>query len=266
MHAVARCGAAIALLSLALRTPGAQVPGGTETERQKAAAVPWTANEFLEYKVKVGFVTAGSGRMAVVGKDTLRGHTAWHLHFNVTGGFLIRVDDSYHSWMDVETLSSLRFVQDLYEAGRKPTRYYEIFPERTSFSLNGAEEKPSVAGPLDDASFFYFIRTVPLKVGETYEFARYFDPKANPVIIQVLRKDTITVDAGTFETIVIRPIIKTSGLFSQGGQAELWLSDDNRRILIQMKAHLPVVGSLNLYLRSMRNTVEKTPPPPDRPQ
>src|SRR5690349_24194218 len=37
----------------------------------------------------------------------------------------------------------------------------------------------------------YWIRTVPLEVGKRYEYARYFRPDRNPVIIEVLdRKST----------------------------------------------------------------------------
>ena len=52
-----------------------------------------------------------------------------------------------------------------------------------------------------------------------------------------------------FETIVIRPIIKARGVFSEGGRAEVWLSDDSRRIMVQLKTHMKL-GSLSLFLRS----------------
>ena len=50
---------------------------------------------------------------------------------------------------------------------------------------------------------------------------------------------------------MLQPIIKTSGIFSEGGQAEIWLSDDDKRMMLQMKSRLSF-GSLNLYLRSYR--------------
>ena len=64
-----------------------------------------------------------------------------------------------------------------------------------------------------------------------------------------------SVPAGTFETIVIRPIIKARGIFSEDGRAEVWLTDDDKRLMVQMKSQMKV-GSLNLYLRSY------TPAPP----
>ena len=69
--------------------------------------------------------------------------------------------------------------------------------------------------------------------------------------IRVLRRDTISVPAGKFNTIVVQPTIKTKGIFSEGGRAEVWISDDADRIVVQMKSQLSF-GSLNLYLRSKK--------------
>jgi hypothetical protein len=102
---------------------------------------------------------------------------------------------------------------------------------------------------MDEGAFLYFIRTIPLEVGKTYDFHRYFIPDRNPVRIRVLRKERVTVPAGTFNAIVIQPVIKTRGIFSEKGQAEVWLSDDPTRILLQVKSKLSF-GSLNLYLKS----------------
>lgn len=212
--------------------------------------VPWATGEYLEYSLKFGVMSAGSGRMQVIGKDTTRGRDTWHFRFDFSGGIplVARVNDSYDSWLDAQTQHSLRFEQKLNELGKYRHRLYEIFPDRAKFQLNDQEERESVSDPLDDASFFFFIRTIPLEIGKSYDFNRYFDTKANPVTIHVLRRERVSVPAGTFDAIVIQPMIKTNGIFSEGGQAELWLSDDDRRILLQMKSKLPF-GSLNLYLR-----------------
>jgi hypothetical protein len=61
----------------------------------------------------------------------------------------------------------------------------------------------------------------------------------------------VRVPAGTFDAIVVQPIIKTTGIFSEGGQAEIWLSDDDKRMMLQMKSRLSF-GTLNLFLRSYR--------------
>jgi hypothetical protein len=131
-------------------------------------------------------------------------------------------------------------------------RDFEILPEQSAYIEGaGSQTQPSVRNPLDDGSFLYFLRTIPLAVGETYTFNRYFRPDRNPVTIKVLRRERIRVPAGEFDAIVVQPIIKTKGIFSENGHAEVWLSDDDNRIMLQMKSGLSF-GSLNLYLRSYR--------------
>ena len=223
------------------------------TSSAKRAKVPFGPGERMEYDVKFGAIRVGNAHMEVVGLDNLRGRAAWHTAFWVQGGnFLYRVNDVYESWMDAETLSSLRFVQELEEGGKEVERRYEIYPERAAFvqtSKKPPKEEKSVSQPLDDGSFLYFLRTIPLEVGQTYDFDRYFRPDRNPVRIRVLRKERIKVPAGTFNAIVVQPVIKTKGIFSENGHAEIWLSDDDRRIMLQLKSKLSF-GSLNLYLKS----------------
>ncbi len=217
------------------------------------AKVPFAVGERMEYDVKFGILRVGNAHMEVVGLDNLRGRAAWHTAFYVRGGnFMYRVNDVYESWMDAETLSSLRFVQELEEGGKDTERRFEIYPERSIFvqtSKKPSKEEQSVSQPLDDGSFLYFLRTIPLEVGQTYDFNRYFRPDRNPVRIKVLRKERIKVPAGTFDAIVVQPVIKTKGIFSENGHAEVWLSDDDRHIMLQLKSKLSF-GSLNLYLKS----------------
>ena len=74
----------------------------------------------------------------------------------------------------------------------------------------------------------------------------------------MLRKERVTVPAGTFDAVVIKPIIKSQGLFAEGGEAEMWLSDDTRHILVQFKAKVPVLQTLDLYLQSYQAPTSET--------
>jgi hypothetical protein len=186
--------------------------------------------------------------MLLAGTDTIRGHTAWRAIFTISGGtFFFRVRDSTVSWFDTATLSSLRFVQHINEGRYHADRDYAIYPERATYVRLGRPEVPSVHEPLDDASFLYFLRSVPLEVGRTYTFNRYFQPEGNPITIHVLRREKVTVPAGTFNAIVVQPQFKTPGIFSEKGHAEVWLADDSTHMMIQLKSGLSF-GSLNLYL------------------
>ena len=253
-------GLVIALLS-------GRAPLGAQGSELGRLTVPFEVGEQLTYDVKFGAIRVGSARLAVLGVRPIRDRNAWHVRFDIRGGtFFYKVNDAYESWMDVTTLNSLRFRQDQDQGSRERERVFEIFPERAVFQETWKQnrEVASVRDPLDDGSFLYFIRTVPLEVGRTYSFNRYFKPDRNPVIIRVLRRERIQVPAGTFSTIVIQPIIKTRGIFAEGGQAELWMTDDEDRMMVQMKSRMSV-GSLSLFLRSYRRNgsgaIQGTPSP-----
>jgi hypothetical protein len=241
-------------------TPIAPKPA-PETTRAK---VPFNVGERAEYNLKYGVFHAGTSVLEVLGIDSVRGQEAWHTVFTVKGGVIgYRINDKFESWMHTHSLASLRIRQDQREGRYERERELEIFPERKEYTENGGDPKPTVEAPLDDGSFVFFLRTIPLEVGQDTSFDRYYIPDRNPVRIQVLRRERISVPAGTFNTIVIRPIIKARGVFSEGGRAEVWLTDDSLRLVVQIKSRMKV-GSLSLYLKNYRPAT--TPLKPDTTQ
>jgi len=213
--------------------------------------------ERAEYQVQLGPVDAGTGVMELVGRDTVDDHETYHAVLRIEGGIgPARIDDRFESWLDAASwkersnLFSRRFVQDQRELGRRRQRDYVMSPERRQYRRADTGETIALPTdrPLDDVSVVYFARTLPLKVGDVYTIDRYFKAEANPIVLRVLRRESVTVPAGTFETVVVRPTIKTSGLFGEGGEAELFFSDDERHTLVQMRSRVPLIGSLTLHL------------------
>lgn len=231
--------------SLALQYP--VVPG--------AARVPFGPGERLVYKVKVGIFGVGEGQMALEGIDTVRTHPVYRASLAIKGGLgPAKVDDSTTSWFDLRSLVSRRFIQDIDEVGYESYRHYEIFPSEKRWEREDNDEFGPLASslPLDDVAFIYYLRAMPLEVGKTYTLSRYFKEDGNPVVIQVLRRDRRETGAGTFNTIVVKPLIQTRGLFSQGGDAEVHFTDDERRILVYLKSNIPKFpGSLTLHLEEI---------------
>jgi hypothetical protein len=190
--------------------------------------------------------------MEVVRLDTVRGDETWHVVFTVRGRALMySLNDSLSSWIGTRDLVSRRFIQDNEENGRQRFRRYEIFPERGLWVRNDTDTAATVEEPLDDASFFYFARTIPLEVGQTYDFHRYFQRDRNPVSIRVLQRQETSVPAGRFRTIVVRPVFQSRGLFAQGGEAYIWFTDDEQRIPVKIRSRLPV-GTLEMQMVSRR--------------
>jgi len=228
--------------------------------REAVGRVPFGVGERMEYDVRFGKIHVGSGDMEVLPMDTVRGKDTWHTVFPLSGGIpFYTVNDRYEDWFDVHSLASLRYWQIIDEGNYEPKRHYEIFPDRREFIENDKPPRESVERPLDEGSFLYFLRTVPLRVGLDTSFNDYFMAERNPVRLKVIGLDTIEVPAGKFAAIVVQPIINAKGIFSEGGDARVWLSDDANRIMLQMKSKVKF-GSLNLYLKSYRPSPTTTAP------
>jgi hypothetical protein len=163
--------------------PDPQDSAGPGAARDSAPAariaVPFGPGERLTYEVRFGVLKVGTGVMELLDVASVRGREAYHTRFRVRGGtFFYKVDDLFESWFDTGTLASLRFNLDQNEGRRDRERKYEIFPDRQAYREGGEDEQPSVANPLDEGSFLYYVRTLPLRPGDVYEVNRYFRPTA----------------------------------------------------------------------------------------
>lgn len=222
----------------------------------QAAVVPYGPGERLEYKVKAGIFNAGEAHMEVLGIDSVRGEPAYHVELDIRGGIIwgaLKAESHFESWIDTQRIISRSFISDVSNTGHSSYRSFEFYPDEMYWEQTdeGVIGELGTALPLDDLSFIYFVRSLPLEVGQTYTYSRYFKKDGNPVIIEVVRRDVRETPAGTFNTIVVRPTIKTSGLYKEGGEAELHFSDDENRYLVYMRVGMAIVGSITMHLESI---------------
>lgn len=248
---ISRSRIAVALAA-ALMTAAAARSGAAEA--QAPARVPFSPGEHATYQVKLGAFSVGSGSLSVMGIQNVAGEPTYHTVMTLRGGnAIVRVNDRFESWIDTDGLFSRRFHQNQHEARFRRNRTYDFNPEaRTYRRENGQTGTIPTSQPLDDLSFIYYARTLPLEVGATYSLPRYYKADGNPVVLQVVRRETVSVPAGRFRTIVVRPVIQTDGLFGEGGRAEVYFSDDEHRIPVLIRSRVPVIGSLTMAMRSFR--------------
>jgi len=218
----------------------AQSPGQTVSDSAMTRVTDlFPIGETMVFEGRFGLLRLGKATMTVVGTDTVRGdsttHLRWIINANALG--LIRLDDQFDSWVGTTDFLSRRFTQRFDEFGRHRETAYEIFPDSGLYtSLEADTAMEASPEPLDETAFFYYVRTLDLEPGKMYQFDRYFRPDRNPVIIEVLARDTIDVPAGRFNTIVVKPIIQGGGIFKESSDGRMWISDDSRRLIVQMKS------------------------------
>ena len=100
---------------------------------------------------------------------------------------------------------------------------------------------------LDPLSSFYHIRTLKFEVGKSLYVNMFDSEKLWDVEVQVLRKEKIKTELGEFNTVVIRPLMKSEGIFNKKGDLYIWLTDDLKRIPVKMQTRV-IVGSITATL------------------
>jgi hypothetical protein len=70
------------------------------------------------------------------------------------------------------------------------------------------------------------------------------------VVFTGLRREAVSVGAGTFAATVVKPTIRANGLFSENGDAEVWFSEDAARYPLLVKTRFAKF-SLTLSLQSI---------------
>ena len=232
------------LLALALLQGGRPVP---------PTRYPFAVGETLTYSAKLGLLTLGSGTLEVAALDSIRGVEAFRFKFRLQGKTVFySLDDVLQSWVGTEDFNSRRFVQDFVENDKPTHRFFEIYPDSGFFRERGrAQSQPSPPDPLDDTAFFYFVRITPLEVGKKYVYQRYFRKEKNPVSIEVLKREKMELPGGKeVDCLVLHPVIDTKGMFSKRSDTRIWLTDDARRLPVQIRSKFPF-GTITLRLKDM---------------
>jgi hypothetical protein len=214
---------------------------------------PWTVGEKLTYSAKLGMLTLGEGTLEVAGIDTVRGVDAFRFRFRLTGKTIVfSLDDVLESYVGVHDLNSRRFVQDFVENNKATHRLYEIYPDSGYFRERGKPEtQPAPRDPLDDAAFFYFVRVAELQPGKKYTYDRYFRREKNPVTIEVTKREKLELpDGREVDCLVLHPVIDTKGMFSKRSDTRIWLTDDARRLPVQIRSKFPF-GTITLRMKQM---------------
>lgn len=214
------------------------------------AARPFAVGETLNYTAKLGFLRLGKGSIQVASIDTIRDVPSYRFLFALEGGnALYRLNSRLESWSGVDDLLSRRYHSVSNENGRIRTRKYEIYPDSGFYRQEGvAEPQPTPSHPLDDAGFLFFMRTVKLEVGQTYELDYYFRKDKNPLTLTVEKRERMELpDGSKVDCLVVKPVMGDRGIFAARQNARVWITDDDRRIPVQIQTRYPF-GVVTLQL------------------
>jgi hypothetical protein len=206
--------------------------------------------EKLAFDINYGFINAGSATMEVARIIEYEGRPCYQMvtraQSNKFFSSFYRVDDRVESIIDALGLFPWRFEKNLREGGYSSDRMYTFDNEnkKVVYKDDTLDVPPYVQ---DALSVLYFVRTQPLEVGKSVFVDNFTDGTLYPLEVRVLRRETIDVEAGRFDCMVVEPLLRSVGVFKHQGQLTVWLTDDRLRMPVLMKSKV-VVGSISAEL------------------
>jgi hypothetical protein len=252
-------GTAVALTA----TPGAapaQGPAATTAHAPTASEgrLPFFVGERLTYRVHSRrFGAVGRLSMLVDTAESVRGTSAWVLRFD----FRARVGpmkavDRTESWLDPASLTALRFHKHERTPLAKHDERVEIDPAAHRWTAeHGAGGPITSDAPLDELSFMYVLRTLPLgtEADSAVRHARHFDAARNPTFLRLVERRSVTTAAGTFRTLLVEMRVQDPRRFRGEGVIRLDLTDDACRIPVQIESDMPVIGRTRMTLATQNH-------------
>jgi hypothetical protein len=224
-----------------------------KNEFRKVDNKTFKVGEKLTFDVKYGFVTAGIATMAIPGIKKISGRDAYNITFDVNSvpsfDWIYKVRDHYETYMDADGLFPWRFEQHIRE-GSYSRDFSAFFDQRNGKAKTTEGEYKIPKNVNDIVSAFYYARTLnfsKLNVGGTIRLENFYKDSVYTLDVKYLGKEQVTVAAGTFNCIIVEPIIIKGGLFKSEGSIYVWLSDDNLRIPVKVKTKI-IIGSIDAVL------------------
>jgi hypothetical protein len=224
------------------------------TELRSLPQQAFARGERLVFDVGYSFITAGEAVMSVPKTDSVFGREVYQVLFTVnstkTFSWIYKVDDRYETLLDVQGMFPWHFTQRVRE-GSFHRDFNAWFDQVKNIAYSGAKQYPIPPYVHDAVSAFYFVRTIDYsksRVGEKMLLQNFFRDTTYSLEVKFLGRQRIDVDAGTFNCLIVEPLMKEGGLFKSEGRVLIWLTDDERKIPVKVSTKV-VIGSIEAELR-----------------
>lgn len=218
-----------------------------------ASDKPFEPGEKLKFVLSWEFVPAGEAVLSVEPIAEINGEQAFHFILKVkTNSFLdlfYKVRDQIDSYVDEGMTHSILYKKKQREskAKRNVTVAFDWENNQAQYEKGGKKRDPIdlEAGAFDPLGIFYYVRSSNLEPGVTLERPVSDGKRCVIGMGHVVKRETIKVPAGTFDTFLIEPDLKdVKGVFekSEDSNILIWVTADSRHIPVKIESKV-VIGS-----------------------
>ena len=210
--------------------------------------------EKLIYEIGWSWFDVGRAELTVV-KDIMRGQTVWRMELQArTNGFadaFYKVRNTTRSWMSLDMARTVHYEAIQREGDRERDVIVEFGPDGTSAQyrnlLNNDARAPIpiIPGTWDPMGITYFVRSLPLAVGETYIIPTTTGKELFLTEVRVAKMTSrkFKISKQKQDAYLLMPNIKDlGGVFrkSEDSSVRMWISADERQIPLRMESEVAV--------------------------
>ena len=255
----------IILLLFIINSGNAQVVKKlTQSEQTKTGVKSFQSGERLKFRIHYGFFNAGYATLNLE-QSKKQEQSLYHAvgeGWTVGAASLFfKVQDRYESYFTKDEVKPIRFIRRVNEGGYIIRRNMYFNHQTNSVIIDDLEKntqkKMSVGDVQDMLSAFYYLRNLDLdkiKTGDEIAIDLFFDSEMYPFKLKFLKNEIIKTKFGKIKTWKIRPIVQKGRVFEENESLTIWITDDDNKIPIRIKAAL-AVGSLKADLIEFKDLV-----------
>ncbi len=216
---------------------------GQGSEPAAVSAIP--VDSRLAYKVEYIGITCG--HMTLESRlEEYQGKPAFHMIMTARNSRffnkIYKVDGRIDSWVDVETMSTLAYISDITEKGKRKIRRYHIDREAGIIRAEKHGEKKTVSydgvPALDPLAFVFRGRALAGKTGTTFTQPIFTDRGAVETISEVGELKRFDTVDGERELLPVQPMPADKVLFSKKDEVVYWIDPGPGRKLYRLEFKL----------------------------
>ena len=211
------------------------------------------SGEWLKFRMHYGILNASYATLHVK-NATIDSIPVYHVvgHGETTGfaSIFFKVDDTYESYFDKKDGKPYKFIRKINEGGYTKDVEINFDHEKDKAVLNDKKNNKKFNFDFQEniqdlISAFYFLRNnyepKDLVVGEAIDLKMlYDDDGVFNFKLKYLGKEIVNTKYGKVECLKFRPLVQSGRVFKEKESLSLWVSNDDNRIPIRIKADLAV--------------------------
>jgi hypothetical protein len=228
-------------------------------------SLPFAPGEKLTFKLRWGLISAGDVVLEVLPVETRNGVNSYHFAMTVKSTPFIdvfyKVRDRIDSYVDLDMTHSLLYTKNQHQGRHKRDVIvnFDWTKNEATYSNYGKKREPIsiLPGSFDPLAVFYYSRLFKLQENAEIEIPVTDGKKSVIGIGRVIKRETVKLSFGTYDTFLIEPDLKhVGGVFkkSKNAKIKLWVTADSRRIPIKIKSKVKIGSFTGELVDAVFNT------------